>query len=460
MAAIEGCWNNLPSVILYEIFSYLSFKDKIRASSTCHNWRFALYHPSFWKNVHFKLKSNDQNSIAKSQYLASCSARKLRNATVTFNSMDPLCVEETAKVIENLSDNSNLRSFFLIPSHCSIDYPGESCKAKKSYFERRLSSALHALVQKARRLEALSLGCLEELTTHSKDMLELVAQHQSHSIEMLGLASLKDDPDDYVLMDIDTTLFRSLHSLQILSLDYDYVNDDLLSMLSQGGSLQRLIFHVHGILDGHPGTTEAAWSNFTRNNPKCGLRISLIHSYDGVDILHSNILKRAMPLTHLRAFFCEQLNLQALHLLHVYHETLCSVWWVDSFKSSAANTLLGPYSDDLVDVYFNPFVMCCWRCTNLQELVLLGYKNYAEDVYAMTRLRGTTLKRLQLAQSDLMFSSPNDKTLAALETEASEWLGKPWTALKDSELHSVIISPTAGDSDEFILPVVLQDLVL
>lgn len=43
-------------------------------------------------------------------------------------------------------------------------------------------------------------------------------------------------------------------------------------------------------------------------SPKCGLRITLIHSYDGVDILHSSILKRAMPLTHLRAFFCEQVS--------------------------------------------------------------------------------------------------------------------------------------------------------
>lgn len=42
--------------------------------------------------------------------------------------------------------------------------------------------------------------------------------------------------------------------------------------------------------------------------PDCGLRLSLIHSYDGVDVLHSKILKRAMPLTHLKVFFCEKVH--------------------------------------------------------------------------------------------------------------------------------------------------------
>lgn len=40
----------------------------------------------------------------------------------------------------------------------------------------------------------------------------------------------------------------------------------------------------------------------------CELRLTLIHSYEAVDILHSDILKPSMPLTHLKAFFCEQVS--------------------------------------------------------------------------------------------------------------------------------------------------------
>lgn len=41
-------------------------------------------------------------------------------------------------------------------------------------------------------------------------------------------------------------------------------------------------------------------------SPKCELRLNLIHSYDGVEVLQSKILRPSMPLTHLRVFFCEQ----------------------------------------------------------------------------------------------------------------------------------------------------------
>lgn len=41
--------------------------------------------------------------------------------------------------------------------------------------------------------------------------------------------------------------------------------------------------------------------------------------------------------------------------------------------------------------------------------------------------------------------------------EVSEALGTVWAPLPNSELHDVIHNPTAGDSDEFILPVVLRD---
>jgi hypothetical protein len=41
--------------------------------------------------------------------------------------------------------------------------------------------------------------------------------------------------------------------------------------------------------------------------------------------------------------------------------------------------------------------------------------------------------------------------------EVGEALGTMWAPLANSQLHDVIHNPTAGDSDEFILPVVLKD---
>lgn len=49
--------------------------------------------------------------------------------------------------------------------------------------------------------------------------------------------------------------------LQILSVDYDYVSDSMLAALSEVGLL-RFVIHVHGIEEAHPGTSNAAWTNF------------------------------------------------------------------------------------------------------------------------------------------------------------------------------------------------------
>jgi len=99
-----------------------------------------------------------------------------------------------------------------------------------------------------------------------------------------------------------------------------------------------------------------------------------------------------MPLTHLRAFFCEkvgtsqptylsrkslcsndlvlwQLNIYALHRLSTwYSNTLRSLHWVDSLQSEKTSCLT-----ELVEVQnINPIVMCAWRCKRLEEIVLIG----------------------------------------------------------------------------------------
>jgi len=450
----EVSWNNLPSVILNEIFSYLSHNDKVRASSTCKNWRFALSHPRCWRNVDFVVKPQDNlaKSIARTRYLLECAARKLHNAVITFDSMDPSCVDEISNVIESLSENVNLKRLILKPSNCSLDCPsGQGDWAK--YIERKFAAPVIAAVRKSRHLEALSLGCLEELiSSHARNILEVIVNQHASTIKLLGLATIKDYPDDYFITDLNIHLLKPLVHLQILSIDYCHVNDNLLYILGDT-QLRRLVVHVHGIMDEHPGTTEEAWASLKRKLPSCELRLTLIHSYDGVDVLHSKILRRAMPLSHLKVFFCEKLNIEAVHQLILYADTLRSIWWVDSITNSGNNVLL---ERGLV----NPFVMCCWRCHNLQEIVFIGHKYLFLDVNAVIRLRGNTLRHLCLAADDIAFQANTDMelTLKELQQEISDSLGKPWTALVEPQLHPVIWNPTGGDSDEFVLPIVLKDI--
>lgn len=48
-------------------------------------------------------------------------------------------------------------------------------------------------------------------------------------------------------------------------------------------------------------------------------------------MLHSDILRRSMPLTHLKVLFCENINIRVLLVLSSwYHLTLKSLIWIDS----------------------------------------------------------------------------------------------------------------------------------
>lgn len=51
---------------------------------------------------------------------------------------------------------------------------------------------------------------------------------------------------------------------QVLTLDYDYMSDRLLSVLSTpyNSPMRRLVVHVHGIDQTHRGTTEYMWYRF------------------------------------------------------------------------------------------------------------------------------------------------------------------------------------------------------
>lgn len=76
-------------------------------------------------------------------------------------------------------------------------------------------------VQKCRRLEILSLGCLEEvISAHANIILDNIADKHSDSISVLGLASLKDNPDNYLLSDINTNILQSMKHLQVSKSTY------------------------------------------------------------------------------------------------------------------------------------------------------------------------------------------------------------------------------------------------
>ncbi|KAL0122125.1 hypothetical protein PUN28_007119 [Cardiocondyla obscurior] len=448
-------WNNLPTVILQEIFSYLSHETRIRASQVCKNWRCTLFHPNFWKKITFVLR--DQDSVMWARFLANRFALSVHEATIRWHIPRSInCLSETCKLLKKLGQNRQLKKLFLEFNSNTCDSPFDNEDVSNYKKSTLLVKSLVNIIETSNCLETLSLGCREELIMNLSEILEPLRLHHSKHLTHLSLASIKDDPDYYDFFEFDNSIFNSFIRLSILTLDYEYVSDTLLEALDSG-CMQRLVIHIHGWKEDYPGTTNMAWQMFVQKNPQCELRLNLIHSYAGVKVLDTDIFCPAMPLTHLQVLFCENINIRALHRLSMwYAHTLKSLTWIDSInRKQYVPSTFDPNDPNGPD----SLVLMAWKCTKLTKMVFLGHKYYQENLLAIARLRGNTLKLLVFAKSDLTSEFElwlQDQT-ENIEREIRDIMGPHWMPLNDSDLPMVILNPFKGDSREVIMPLVLSD---
>ncbi|XP_024870381.1 F-box only protein 33 [Temnothorax curvispinosus] len=448
-------WANLPTVILQEIFTYLSHDTRIRASQVCKNWRCTLFHPNFWKKITFVFR--DQDSVVWARFLANRFALSVHEATIRWDIPRYVnCIGETYRLLKKLGQNRQLRKLFLEFNSNTYDLSFDNEDDSNYKSSASLVKCVVNIIETSNCLETLSLGCREELIMNLSTILEPLRLHHAKHLTHLSLASIKDDPDYYDFFELDNSIFNSFIRLSILTLDYEYVSDTLLEALDNG-CMQRLVIHIHGWKEDYPGTTNMAWQMFVQKNPQCELRLNLIHSYAGVKVLDTDIFCPAMPLTHLQVLFCENINIRALHRLSMwYAHTLKSLTWIDSIdrKQHMPSTFDSndPTSPDSL-------VLVAWKCTKLTKMVFLGHKYYQENLLAIARLRGSTLKLLVFAKSDITsdFELWRHNQAESIRHEIRDIMGPHWMPLDDSDLPMVILNPFKGDSREVIMPLVLSD---
>lgn len=79
------------------------------------------------------------------------------------------------------------------------------------------NTLLTRLVQACCRipLSRFSIGGSEDLCQHIPQFLQLLANTNSDKVSLLGLASVKDDPGNYLICDADPALFKPFKNLQV-----------------------------------------------------------------------------------------------------------------------------------------------------------------------------------------------------------------------------------------------------
>lgn len=437
-------WAYLPSVVLQQIFDLLEPEDRKNAASVCRHWRGILFHPKWWPSMKFKI---EHDNVQKAKFYTSTFGGIVSEATIVLNSLSPICMFEFILLLRLLNENNHLQSLILEPTHCRFEI-----LLNKLIYQREESSIheiLDLIIAILPRLSQFSIGCVEDLAHYTDYILRSL---NPSKVTLLALASVKDDPVKYEESYFDPELITPFIQLKILSIDYDQLSDNFLYKLEGSKNLERLVVHLHTIPQGHQGTSNTAWKDFQKAHPQCLLRLSLIHAYNAIENLHVDVLREQMPLSHIKVFFCEDVNMEVLHSLSTFYtNTLRSVVWIDSLGDNDYSWKFSKAAESP-----DPFVLMSWLCTNFEELVLYGYKYSEENLIAIGRLRGPKLKTLEIPTADILFSRSGECVDAIKDISKS--LQRPWNPLSCDDLHPVIHDPIAGDSDEFLLPLVLADL--
>ena len=396
-------WNYLPSVIIFQIFKNLQPQDRLRASATCKSWRQCIYQNHVWPsqkvvvnvNKEFKylyhsrrhhhhtntnIKDLDYEKKTLKLFISKC-GRFIQDLKFIFN---PSCSFNVNLLIDlinllsfNTNNDNNNNGYVNCQRLSRITFePTTSLVGSQTHnyvLMARLLSSIEILISRCQSLEHISLGCLQQLLNHSPSLLTILAQYHCNSIKCIYLASIKEDPDYYPVLELPSRLFEPFLKLQVLTIDFDNVTDDLLQCLSMKGTLKKLIINVHGIDEQHQGVSKSSWSQLARSNPGLEVTVNLVHTDDSVETLKDMIFDTDMPLTHFRAYYAGMSNLgeeicDLMNLIAIRHSlTLLSATLVHYLKqfTSMPNTVFATSQE-------NPLVMLAWRCKKLQHLTVIG----------------------------------------------------------------------------------------
>ncbi|KAL0279153.1 UNVERIFIED_CONTAM: hypothetical protein PYX00_000767 [Menopon gallinae] len=328
--ASDVCWNNLPSVVLLEIFKRITHQERIHASATCKEWRKALFFPNFWREISINIYSKtDKYAIERCQFFTRSFMSSLRSIKIIFT-YEKHYLMQLCEIITKLAGNGQMLRLHLYGF------------GKKPRWNQNVSCCIISLrmfLEKVKSIESLYIRhCWLPLLEN--DTLKLMLEKHKDSITSLGLGAVYDKSlkRHIVKFPVDIAVFQHL---TILNLDHSWITDEVLCGIVNKRLLQRLTMQVDGKFKGHQAKMET-WKYFHQ-------ALS--------DVMQ--IFSESMPVTHIKILYCDEVDLTVMDTFYTF-KNLKSVWCISEQQKS-----------DIVPAE-NPFVICAWVCPKLEELVLVG----------------------------------------------------------------------------------------
>ncbi|XP_036336621.1 F-box only protein 33-like [Rhagoletis pomonella] len=442
-------WDRIPTLVLGNIYEYLEPRDRLNASQTCRHWRGVLFQKRFFDNFKLKLHVNNERQCT---FFRQTLCNLATEVTLIFDFLNVFHIEKIRRILYRIARCDNLQGLHFYTNNVGLIPPGDISEESLVDIEQCFVEPLKMFLNRKKYpCQILDLGAIEALTYYGLDVLKALSKPEA--LQQLTLASIKFDPSHYPIFTLETTLLQKCTSLQVLSLDYDTLNDELLRAM-EILPLKKLLICIHGLDRQHPGISDVAWTRFGASFPNIELIVSLVYAFEAVEVLQVRILRHNMPITHLRVLFCDFMNVEALEWMSVNNSnTLKSIQWIDSaYKHSDKNVM-----DLFLRSGQDPFVMMSWRCKNLEEIVIHGYVLDPHNIVGISRLRGHTLKRLEVSMID---NTPTEASMDSFIEEINTLLGQKWEPLNPNTLHPALgYIPVSDDvRDEYVFDLMRRDM--
>ncbi|XP_017071868.1 F-box only protein 33 [Drosophila eugracilis] len=433
-------WHNLPAVALNRIFDHLDPEDRRSAASVCCSWRLSFFRKRYFRTFRFQLDLARDDQLA---FFHRSMANLTRELIVVFDFQNAFHIQKMRRLLYKVARCDNIQRLRFQTHNAGLVAIGSMHSDQLLAIEQCFVEPLKLFLSRTRQpCQLLDLGAIEALTYYGHDFLKSMGKPQE--LMQLTLASIKYDPSHYPILSLDTTLLQKCASLQVLSLDYDTLSDELLHTI-QVLPLRKLLIVVHGLdSEEHPEVSETAWSHFSDHFSSIELVLTLVYAYEAIELLQHRVLRRNMPVTHVRLLFCEQMNEEALEWMSVHHsETLRSIHYVDSMYKHFNHMDYARHRFQRQD----PFIMMAWRCKQLEEIVVHGYSMEPHNIVGIARLRGRQLKRLEVSMIDWSGAA----SMNAYNEEISTLLGQQWSPIDPNNIPSSL-------RDQFVYEMLRQDL--
>ncbi|CAG9135026.1 unnamed protein product [Plutella xylostella] len=371
-------WSSLPLLPLKCVLDYLSISDVLAATAACRNWRYAL---ALYEGKRETLKLTAKD-VPKSIFLSRLFKDKATRLEIYVDCSGDDLDNFFQIVLPIFYEPSRLTEIVFVARAFINEQKATTLRLQRPITENLIHAHRNTLQSLA--LFGCEMSSLKDDNIDGKELSPCSDQYFDAAPSLL--------PPQYSLRPL---AFSSIRHLTVDITTLDGAALDAISSLR----MRRLSVCVSGLCR----VGAVPWREW--RPPEMDVTIINVSTELFPEIME-NILTDDIPVVAFRVMFCKVLYEPIIkHVANNYHSILREFQYVDAPHCGPrpAEVVMDPetYEDPCV---INPFILVCWRCTNLRKMVIHGYWIWQYDLLGMVRLRHNTLQEFEVSA---VFSKDN-----------------------------------------------------